>query len=209
MLKVMAQTNDELALLIGSRVREARLSRGLTLDDLAAASGVSRRMVVNVEQGTTNPSVGTLLRLSGALRLSLPALVEPAPSGPVTTTRAGEAPVLWTGEHGGRGMLVAGVSGPPVIELWEWELPPGEAHENEAHTPGTTELVHVLEGVLTLVVGGQGLELQAGDSASFLGDQPHSYRNTGGTGGLTRLSLAVYEPAPAPLRRRAPGGSGR
>lgn len=202
----MVHSNDELALLIGSRVREARLARGLTLDDLAAASGVSRRMVVNVEQGATNPSVGTLLRLSGALSLSLPALVEPAASGPVTVTRAGEAPALWTGSHGGRGLLVAASSGPPVVELWDWELPAGEAHDNEAHTPGTTELVHVLAGTLTLVVGDEELELATGDAASFLGDRPHAYRNAGS--GLTRLSLAVYEPTPAPLRRSGPGGAG-
>ena len=44
-----------------------------TLDQLAEAAGVSRRMVVNVEQGTANPSVGTLLRLGEALGVGLPA----------------------------------------------------------------------------------------------------------------------------------------
>ena len=34
-------------------------------------------MVVSVEQGAVNPSVGTLLRLSDALGVGLPALVEP------------------------------------------------------------------------------------------------------------------------------------
>jgi transcriptional regulator with XRE-family HTH domain len=46
------------------------------LDQLAETAGVSRRLVVNVEQGTTNPSVGTLLRISDALGVGLPALVE-------------------------------------------------------------------------------------------------------------------------------------
>ena len=34
-------------------------------------------MVVSVEQGAVNPSVGTLLRLSDALGIGLPALVAP------------------------------------------------------------------------------------------------------------------------------------
>jgi hypothetical protein len=47
------------------------------LDDDEEAAGVSRRMVVNLEQGAANPSVGTLLKISDALGVDLPALVEP------------------------------------------------------------------------------------------------------------------------------------
>ena len=60
-------STSALAAAIGSRVRQERQSRGWTLDQLAEATSVSRRMVVNVEQGATNPSVGTLLRISDAL----------------------------------------------------------------------------------------------------------------------------------------------
>ena len=66
-----------LAVAIGARVRQERQSRRWTLDQLAEAAGVSRRMVVNVEQGAANPSVGILLRISDALGIGLPALVEP------------------------------------------------------------------------------------------------------------------------------------
>ena len=62
----MDQSAAALASVIGARVKQERLSRGWTLDQLAAAAGVSRRMVVSVEQGEVNPSVGTLLRLSDA-----------------------------------------------------------------------------------------------------------------------------------------------
>jgi transcriptional regulator with XRE-family HTH domain len=62
---------------IGARVRRRRQVRGWTLDELATAAGVSRRMVVNVEQGAANPSVGTLLRIGNALGVGLPELVEP------------------------------------------------------------------------------------------------------------------------------------
>jgi transcriptional regulator with XRE-family HTH domain len=71
------QGTAALASAIGVRVRQERQSRRWTLDQLAEAAGVSRRMVVNVEQGTANPSVGTLLRISDALGVGLPALVEP------------------------------------------------------------------------------------------------------------------------------------
>jgi DNA-binding MarR family transcriptional regulator/DNA-binding XRE family transcriptional regulator len=66
---------ESLALAIGVRVKQERQERRWTLDQLAEAAGVSRRMVVNVERGATNPSVGTLLKLGDALGVGLPALV--------------------------------------------------------------------------------------------------------------------------------------
>src|SRR5215203_1677968 len=104
----MDESTATLALAIGVRIRQERQSRRWTLDQLAEAAGVSRRMVVNVEQGATNPSVGTLLRISDALGVGLPALVAPPQPKPLKVTRRGEGAALWSGESGGRGVLVAG-----------------------------------------------------------------------------------------------------
>ena len=61
---------SELSAAIGAKVRSERQTREWTLDQLAEKSGVSRRMLINVEHGTANPSVTTLLRLSDALGTS-------------------------------------------------------------------------------------------------------------------------------------------
>src|SRR5829696_846478 len=95
---LMDQDTAELALAIGARVRGVRQSRRWTLDRLAEAAGVSRRMVVNVEQGAANPSVGTLLRISDALGVGLPSLVEQPQPRPVKVTRRGDGAVLWSGQ---------------------------------------------------------------------------------------------------------------
>src|SRR5512133_2775920 len=108
----MDESTATLALAVGVRVRQERQSRRWTLDQLAAAAQVSRRMVVNVEQGAANPSVGTLLRISDALGVGLPALVEPPRPRPVKVTRRGEGAALWTGDAGGRGVLMAGTEQP-------------------------------------------------------------------------------------------------
>jgi transcriptional regulator with XRE-family HTH domain len=104
---LMDQMTADLSSVIGARVRQERVSRQWTLDRLAEAAGVSRRMVVNVEQGAANPSVGTLLRIGDALGIGLPALVQPPRLREVEVTRRGKGAVLWTGEAGGRGVLVA------------------------------------------------------------------------------------------------------
>jgi transcriptional regulator with XRE-family HTH domain len=170
----MDESTATLASAIGVRVRQERQTRRWTLDQLAEAAGVSRRMVVNVEQGATNPSVGTLLRISDALGVGLPALVGPARPKPVKVVRRGEGATLWSGEFGGRGVLVAGTAPPDVIELWDWTLGPGDRHTSETHAPGTKELAQVQQGTITIRVADQPISLDAGDAVSFPGDVAHS-----------------------------------
>jgi transcriptional regulator with XRE-family HTH domain len=188
----MDEDTAALAAAIGARVRQERQSRRWTLDQLADAAGVSRRMVVNVEQGAANPSVGTLLRISDALGVGLPALVERPSARPVKITRRGDGAVLWSSESGGRGVLVAGTGQPDVVELWDWTLAPGDQHGSEAHAPGTKELIQVREGTLTVEAGGGQFTLEAGDAVAFPGDVAHGYANPGTT--QARFSLAVFEP---------------
>jgi len=188
----MDADTESLARAVGARVRLERQARGWTLDQLAEHAGVSRRMVVNVEQGAVNPSVGTLLRLGDALGVGLPSLVElPAPK-EVKLTRCGEGAVLWSGEQGGRGVLVAGTEAPDVVELWDWSLAGGDRHESEPHAPGTRELLHVLTGEVEVEVDGQAHRLGTGDALTFYGDVAHSYANLGTE--PARFSLTVYEP---------------
>jgi transcriptional regulator with XRE-family HTH domain len=188
----MDQSTADLSTAIGARVKSERQSRHWTLDQLADAAGVSRRMVVNVEQGAANPSVGTLLRISDALGIGLPALVEPPQRKPVTVIRRGDGAVLWTGEGGGRGVLVAGTAPPDVVELWDWTQGPGDRHASEAHASGTRELVQVQLGTITIDIAGQLVILGVGDAVAFPGDVAHAYANPYDE--PARFSLAVFEP---------------
>jgi quercetin dioxygenase-like cupin family protein/DNA-binding phage protein len=203
----MDETTTALAETIGARIRQERLAREWTLESLAATAGLSRRAVINVEQGAANPSVGTLLRLSDALGIGLPALVAPPAPRPVTVTRAGDGAALWTGEHGGVGVLVAGVGPPDVLELWDWTLAPGDVHGSEAHSGGTQELLQVRTGTVTLAVGDQVFTLEEGDAVSFAGDVEHSYRNDGSR--PARFSLAVLEPGVTGREITATSGEGQ
>lgn len=182
-----------MARLIGERVRSERQARHWTLDQLAEASDVSRRMLINIEHGDSNPSIGILLKLSDSLGVALAALVEqPGPTA-VKVTRSGSGPVLWSSEAGGRAVLVANTVPPDVVELWDWALGVGDRFGSDAHVAGTRELLHVLEGEVTVEVAEQVLSLQAGDALSFPGDVPHAYANPGTA--PARFSLSVFEPA--------------
>ena len=187
--------------LIGERVRHERQARQWTLDQLVEVSGVSRRMLINIEQGVANPSIGILLKLSDALGVGLSALVDSPTPTAVKLTRSGTGPVLWSGEAGGQAVLVASTMPPGVVELWDWTLGSGDRHPSEAHGTGTHELLHVLEGAAVIEVAEQTVTLQTGDALSFPGDVPHAYGNPYPV--AARFALSVFEPAVgAPLRGR-------
>ena len=176
---------------IGARIRQHRTARGWTLDDLADRSGVSRRMLITIEHGEGNPSIATLLRISDALGVGLPVLVDVERTAAMSLTAAGQAPVLWRGPRGGQGLLVAGTEPPDVVELWDWTMHPGEEHATEAHSAGTRELLLVLEGEVDLRVGERTERLGVGDSAAFAGDVPHGYAAAGAP---ARFALTVFQP---------------
>ena len=188
----VARFASELGALIGSRVRSERHARSWTLERLAEQAGVSRRMLVNIEHGATNPSIATLLRISDALGVGLPALVAPPEPNRVQVTRRSDRAALWTSSSGGRALLAAGTEPPDVVELWDWILGPGDQHRSEAHSRGTRELLLLLEGEITVEVEGQHFDLATGDAASLPGDVDHGYRNT--SDHAARFTLAVFEP---------------
>jgi transcriptional regulator with XRE-family HTH domain len=184
---------DQVPEAVGRRVRATRSTRGWTLDQLAGHSGVSRRMIVNVEAGSSNASITTLLRLATALGVSLADLVsDTAPSGGIVMTSPQDRRPLWQGDAGGAAVMVAATDTPDMLELWDWTLGPAELYDSEPHRPGTCELIHILAGTVTLTVAGESWTLQTGQAASFPGDQPHGYGNAGRR--PARFSLTVFEP---------------
>jgi transcriptional regulator with XRE-family HTH domain len=180
----------EAASTVAVNMRRLRAARGWSLDALAARSGVSKGMLVQLEQARTNPSLGTLCRVAEALSVSLTALVETGEAPVVRVVSDGTT--LWTGDAGGSAQLLVGSDEREHVELWRWELTAGETHAtDEGHADGTLELVHVLDGELTLVVDGAEHIVATGAAASFRGDRPHAYRNDGA--GSCRFVMVVLQ----------------
>lgn len=187
--------------LIGQRVRQERQAKHWTLDHLADVSQVSRRMLISIEQGVANPSIGILLKISDALGVGLAALVEQPQQTSFTVTRSGTGPVLWSGDAGGRAVLVASTAPPQVVELWDWSLGAGERYAHDGHVAGTRELLHVLKGKVAVEIGTDTVTLAAGDAVSFASDVPHAYANPGTA--LARFALSVFEPDVGTAPRKA------
>jgi transcriptional regulator with XRE-family HTH domain len=177
---------------VAQNVRALRSSHGWTLDRLAARAGVSKGALVALEQGRGNPSLGTLIRISEALGVALTRLVQVEEEPPVRLFPPERHVVLWHGSAGGNGTLLAGSDPRPSVELWTWELQPGEPHDSEPHALGTREVLYVQRGTLTLTVDGRCHHVREGAAAVFFGDRKHSYANEGDV--PCRYFLAVMDP---------------
>jgi transcriptional regulator with XRE-family HTH domain len=161
------------------------------MDQLAGRAGVSKGVLVALEQGRGNPNLATLIRVADALGVSLTRLVQVEEEPPVRVFPPERQVTLWHGAAGGTGILLAGSDPRPSVELWKWELRPGEPHESDPHLPGTREIAYVEEGVLRLSVDGREHAIEAGTAAVFDGDRRHSYGTAGPS--VCRFVLAVMD----------------
>jgi len=177
---------------VARTLQALRAERGWSLDQLATRSGVSKGVLVSIEQGRSNPNLATLARLSDAFGVPVTRLVEVGDEPEVRITDPDERRVLWRGAAGGTGTILGATEPPWATELWRWELKPGEAFGGDAHVPGTRELVSVERGTLTVVVAGETYQVTPGQSARFSGARPHRYSNT--TADDVALTMVVVIP---------------
>jgi transcriptional regulator with XRE-family HTH domain len=191
------QSPDDVATAIGRNVRALRQQRRMTIDALAAASGVSRGTVIQIETARGNPSIGTLVHLAEALRVGVTSLVDGDATPRVVLRRAEQAVPLWSSEAGSTAVFRIGTDPPDVVELWDWILQPGDAFDGEAHPIGTAEVLSVLHGRLGLRVGAAEHELGEGDTVMFQAHVPHRYAGVGD--GPVRFTMVVLQPGDAGL----------
>lgn len=179
---------------LARNIKRLRTERGYTLDSLAARAGISRGMLIQLEQARTNPSVGTVVKVGDALGVSVTTLLDYEQGPTVRLVPPGQAVRLWSTEAGSHSTLLVGTESPGPLELWQWRLMPGEGRGSDPHPTGTTELLHVTRGTITLTVGETTHTVPAGASASFESNVPHAYRNDGTE--PAEMTLAVSVPAP-------------
>jgi transcriptional regulator with XRE-family HTH domain len=177
-------------------LQSLRAERGWSLDQLASRSGVSKGVLVALEQGRSNPNLATLARIGDAFGIPVTRLVDVSDEPVVRITGPEQARVLWRGEAGGTGAIIAATEPPWAVELWRWTLHPGERFGGDAHTPASREMAWVESGTVMLTVSGRRYEVAAPRCARFPGSLPHSYANEGPEPALITM-IFVVPPAPS------------
>ncbi|MFD7261273.1 helix-turn-helix domain-containing protein [Streptomyces sp. NPDC059874] len=198
---------EQLTQALARNLKRWRGERGFTLDSLATRSGVSRGMIIQIEQARTNPSVGTTVKLADALGISISTLLDYDRGPQVRIVLPDQAVRLWSSEAGSSTTMLIGTDERGPMELWTWHLVPGEGTESAPHPSGTIEMLHVTAGDLTLVVGEGEFRVPAGAAATFEANLPHSYRNDGSVPLEMTLAVSippVSAPVPAPAHAAGP-----
>lgn len=173
--RATSSLNDRIA----RRVRDLRATHALSLDALAARSGVSRSMISLIERGESSPTAVVLERLAAGLGVPLASLFDAPEPSPSPVARAAEQ-ASWRDPHSGyvrRNVSPAGGGSP--IRIVEVHFPPRAqvAYETGAREPVVHQQIWVLEGSIEVTLGEDVHRLRAGDCLAHRLDRPVAYRN--------------------------------
>lgn len=176
-MELRMTSREETAGQLGPRLRELRQSRNLSLGEVSEGTGISASFLSMVENGQSDITISRLMRLVRWFGVSVADLVQEPDTSKIQVVRAAERRSLRLVDEGisiqmltpdGRHRMM------PVINLYER----GGAMTDPARHEGE-EFVHVLSGKIELVVEGESVVLEPGDSAYYRADVPHSFRNIG------------------------------
>jgi transcriptional regulator with XRE-family HTH domain len=173
------EETTDLTPILGANLRRLRIRRGLSLERLARASGVSRAMLGQIELGQSTPTINVVWKIARALSVPFSALIGNSER-PRTALLPGErAKVLTSADGRFISRALFPYDDARKVEFYELRLRPQGVEIAEAHAPGTTENLVVTAGSLSLLVDTERFALETGDAVFFEADVPHEYHNAG------------------------------
>ena len=171
---------------LGAQLRTLRKTRELTLEQLAARSGISAGLLSQMERGQGNPSFNTLVQVAHALSVPVASLFRTEATGSPVVRRAerrridshaGDGARDAAGEPTVTELLTPSLAG--ALEVLLIEVPPGYTTEATPYTHDGEEFGLILEGRHEIHLGEAAYTLEAGDSITYPSRLPHWYRNPG------------------------------
>ena len=173
---------------LGDRLRSAREARGLTLDQVAERSGLSKAHLSRLESGERQPSIAALLDLAKILGVRVSSVLgEDVDGAPIAILGPDEP------RHDAGGLSIATCSGyadSRALEALRVTVSPDRPATAPARHRGE-EWIYVLSGELELEYAGRLYDLGPSTSAHFDADRPHRMTARGGAAEV--LIVAVEE----------------
>lgn len=165
---------------LGFRVRKLRRERDMTLNDLAASSGVSRAMISKIERGEKNPTLVVAARIAEGLGVTLSQLAGVEEHREVVVVPRDRRMVMRDPETGFERQLLSPTFGNRGVEFIRNVIPEGSTSgEFPPHRDGVEEHIVVEKGRLRAALGGDDYMLEEGDAIYFEADLPHRFDNVG------------------------------
>ncbi len=159
---------------LGQRLRQRRRALSLTLKEVAEGSGLSVGFISQIERGIAAPSLSSLVSVARVLGTEVGEFLS-QPKGDVPITRHDQRPVYAVSPHTLTYERVSSTFPGNVLRSVIIHEPPG--HRSEPISHEGEEMFYVLEGTVTVEVGGERTVLEAGDSLHFPSTKTHSSWN--------------------------------
>jgi XRE family transcriptional regulator, regulator of sulfur utilization len=183
---------DTLVQIVAENLKSYREARNLSLDKLSQATGVSKSMLSQIENGNANPSISTLLKISSGLKMSFTALLkERRPAMSVVDNAQGE-PILSEDRETRLYSLFPFEAG-NRFEIYYFEMDIGARRVSEkCLVDHVAEYVFVQQGLLKVSVGENDSTVHADQSMTFDASQQHVYTNIGSE--MIKATMMLYYP---------------
>ena len=164
---------------IGKNLYRERKRQQLSMTDLAAASGISKAMLSQIESNKVNPTVATLWKIAQALHIDIESLISgEKPNKKRFEVIRRENIITFATDHCGTAFQVLT---PPTmaedLELYRMILKPGCKHISQPHTCGTEEFLNLLSGEIKVTAGENSAILAPGDFIIVQSDIEHCIEN--------------------------------
>jgi transcriptional regulator with XRE-family HTH domain len=165
---------------LGTRVRELRRVRGLTLEALAERSSVSRAMLSKLERGEKNPTLVVTAKVAEGLGVDLSELLGIEERRRVVMMPGDRRPVMQDPRTGSERQLLSPAFGGQGAEFVRIAVPEGSTSgEFPPYRNGIEEYVFVEKGRLKAILGDEEYLLKEGDALYFEADVAHRFDNAG------------------------------
>lgn len=179
---------------VSQRIRDLRQQRGWSLEQLAAASGVSRSMLSQIERHAANPTLAVTCKIAQAFAMSLAEFVqmEEAAGRNIHVIRADDQAHLYRSDESCEIRTLSPLNLEKDVELYQVRLQRDGQLRSAAHFHGTREFLAVERGRVRVESAADRADLNAGDSASYRADVPHSISNLG-RGEALCILVVIYQ----------------
>lgn len=169
---------DYLSHNVSENLKRIRQSKGMSLEQVAEQTGVSKSMLAQIERGTANPSLGVLGKITSGLRIEFQTLINQPkqeyclviPENLIPTKELEAQYKVWT---------CFPFEDSQSIEVYRIDIEPGGVYVSGSHGEKTREYISVIDGTLTIDCYNHLQHIKKGQVYKFETDQPHIYRNDG------------------------------
>ncbi|MFD3158533.1 helix-turn-helix domain-containing protein [Haloimpatiens sp. FM7330] len=179
---------------IGRKIKELRMSKNLTLKELSEKVNLSIGFLSQLERGLTNVAVDSLEKIADALSVELTYFFSIPKSSNESILRSYEQEIFQvTNSKFINYHLTNDIENKTILPRLVQILPSSSDEEINNYQHEGEEFVYVLEGILTLFLDNQKYELYPGDSAHIESNIAHNWANY--TNKIVKL-LSVNTPNP-------------